>query len=114
MQENDAKRLAKDFRSHWRTATDDNELSLFSFRRYRTSHLINLRFLENEVERVTHEIYQAGLQVEIKEECKKKLGLQYATRNPNTQPIEEVITRPKILELRALMKEYGERFKLQL
>jgi hypothetical protein len=57
---------------------------------------------------VDHEIYQAGLQIEIDPESKDKIGLRTATRDVNVPPIEEVITRSKLLELRALLKEYGK------
>ncbi|TVY42081.1 hypothetical protein LOCC1_G004289 [Lachnellula occidentalis] len=100
--------LGREFRSHWRTATDDSELSLFCFRRFRTGHLLNLRFLENEITRVDHEIYQAGLQIEIDPGSKDKVGLRNATRDANVLPIEEIITRTRLQELRALLKEYDD------
>lgn len=100
--------LARDFRTHWSSSTDDNELSLFSYRRFRSSHLINLRFLEAEISKIDREIYQAGLQLGIDAERKDILGLRSATRDANVPSIEETITQEKILELRRLLKEYGE------
>ena len=101
-------KLARDFRTHWSSSTDDNELSLFSYRRFRSSHLINLRFLEAEISKIDREIYQAGLQLGIDAERKDILGLRSATRDANVPSIEETITQEKILELRRLLKEYGE------
>lgn len=102
-------KLAREFRTHWSSCTDDNDLSLFSFRRFRSSHLINLRFLEEEISKVDREIYQAGLQLGIDPERKDILGLRSATRDPNVPPIEETITQENILKLRRLLKEYGKR-----
>lgn len=100
--------LARDFRTHWSSSTDDNELSLFSYRRFRSSHLINLRFLEAEISKIDREIYQAGLQLGIDAERRDILGLRSATRDANVPSIEETITQEKILELRRLLKEYDE------
>lgn len=109
LQDNENRLLGREFRSHWRTATNDSELSLFCFRRFRTAHLLNLRFLENEITRVDHEIYQAGLQVEIDPESEDKLWLRNATKDANVLPIEDIITRTRLQELRALLKEYGKK-----
>ena len=48
---------AKIFRNTWHTVTDDNYFTLFGFRRFRTSHLLNLRLLENEIDGLGHQIY---------------------------------------------------------
>lgn len=99
--------LAFEFPIHWSSCTDDNNLSLFSFRRFRSTHLINLRFLEEEISKVDREIYQAGLQLEIDPEKIDKLGLRSATRDHDAPSIEETITPDNILKLRHLLKDYG-------
>ncbi|KAF7876956.1 uncharacterized protein EAF02_008176 [Botrytis sinoallii] len=101
-------KLVREFRTHWSTSTDDNELSLFSFRRFRTSHLINLRFLEDEIAKVDREIYQAGLQMGIDTQRKDLLGLRSARRDANVAPIEETITQENVRKLRRLLREYDE------
>ncbi|TGO57574.1 hypothetical protein BCON_0064g00440 [Botryotinia convoluta] len=100
--------LAREFRTHWSTSTDDNELSLFSFRRFRSSHLINLRFLEEEIAKLDREIFQAGLQIGIDAERKDLLGLRLARKDSNVPPIEETITQEKVWKLRRLLREYDE------
>ncbi|KAF7924404.1 uncharacterized protein EAE98_007455 [Botrytis deweyae] len=101
-------KLVREFRTHWSTSTDDNELSLFSFRRFRTSHLINLRFLEDEIAKVDREIYQAGLQMGIDAQRKDLLGLRSARRDADVAPIEETITQENVRKLRRLLREYDE------
>jgi len=100
--------IAQNFRAHWRSATNSNNLSLFCFRRYRSSHLLNLRFLEDEIAKLDHHLYQAGLQVEIDPDSQDRMGLRTATRDKDVRPIEEAINRNLILDLRKLINEYGK------
>ncbi|KAL8978565.1 MAG: hypothetical protein Q9205_005878 [Flavoplaca limonia] len=44
------------FRKAWYDATDDNYLTLFGFRRFRTAHLLNLRFLEQDIDKIDHQL----------------------------------------------------------
>ncbi|TVY18333.1 hypothetical protein LARI1_G004143 [Lachnellula arida] len=53
-------------------------------------------------------MYQAGLQVEIDPESEDKLWLRNATKDANVLPIEDIITRTRLQELRALLKEYDD------
>jgi hypothetical protein len=42
--------LLREFAKYWRTATDDHNETLHGFRRFKTTQLLNLRFLEDEIE----------------------------------------------------------------
>jgi hypothetical protein len=95
------------FRKHWRTCTDDNNLTLHGFRRYKTAHLLNLRFLEDEISELDHQVYQAGLSLEIDPSPGNRLGLKHCKRDSAIPCVDETITRNFILELRDLIKQYG-------
>jgi hypothetical protein len=99
--------LTEQFRKHWRSSTDDNNLTLHGFRRFKTSHLLNLRFLEDEVAKLDHIIYQAGLQLDIDPTSTDRLGLKQSRRDSNPPNISETVTQELILQLRDLLKQYG-------
>jgi hypothetical protein len=46
-------------------STADNNLTLHGFRRSKTTHLLNLRYLEDEVAQIDHTLYQAGLSLNL-------------------------------------------------
>jgi hypothetical protein len=95
------------FRKLWPNVTVDNYLTLFGFRRFRTAHLLNLRFLEDEISRIDRKIYQAGLQLDLPPANKDKLGLRHGKRDTNALEVEEVINQELVLKLRELIKQYG-------
>lgn len=95
------------FRKLWPRATDDNRLTLFGFQRFRTSHLLNLRFLEDEIHKLDHQIYQAGLNLELPLTKDDRLGLRHGKRDANAQGMEKSISQGLILRLRELIKQYG-------
>ena len=104
-------RYSELFRKVWRETTSDNHLTLFGFRRYRTTHLINLRFLEAEIDKIDHDLYQAGLQLNQpfgREHTIDRLGLKQAKKDGKRVKVEEVVNETLILRLRSLIKEYGE------
>ena len=45
------------FNKIWREVTSDHHLTLYGFRRYRTTHLLNLRFSEADIDRIDHDLY---------------------------------------------------------
>ena len=90
----------------WRQATDDNRLTLFGLRRFRTAHLLNLRFSEAEIAQVDRQIYQAGLSLGITPGEIDRLGLKHARRNPDFTA-ESGIPDSLILKLRELLKQYS-------
>ena len=96
------------FRTLWPKITDDNYLSLFGFRRFRTTHLLNLRFLEKEIDDVDHQIFQAGLKLGHTPTSVDKLGLRHGKKDAHAAGNEEVVTRGLVLRIRDLIKQYGE------
>lgn len=96
------------FRKCWIASTDDNNLTLHGFRRFKTTHLLNLRFLEHEISTMDHTIYQAGLSLEVSPSSCDRLGLKHSKRDANTPSINDTITREFVLKLRGLVREYDE------
>jgi hypothetical protein len=90
----------------WRSAVDDNHQTLFGFQRYRTSHLLNLRFLEAEIHSVDRAIYQAGLNLEYEPPTLDRLGLNDAQKDAT--PASDHVDRSLVLHLRELLKQYGK------
>ena len=95
------------FRKLWLKVTDDNGLTLHGFRRFKTTHLLNLRFMEEEIDRLDHQIYQAGLKLGFKPTSIDKLGLRHVKRDASALGAEQVITEDLVLRLRELLKQYG-------
>ena len=99
--------MANLFRKLWPCVTDDNHLTLFGFRRFRTTHLMNLRFLEEEINKIDRQIYQAGLKLGIPPTKDDRLGSRYSKRDASAQGLEESINQDLLLRLRDLVKLYG-------
>ena len=97
------------FKKAWINASDDNYLTLFGFRRFRTAHLVNLRFLEEEIDKIDHQIFQAGIKLGYSPPAVDRLGLKHAKIDTNAQTADEIMTRKLVLDLRALLKQYGTR-----
>ena len=94
------------FRRAWYHATDDNRLTLFGFRRFRTAHLNNRRFLEAEIDELDHQIFQAGLNLGIKPGEADRLGLRQARKDQNLKPGSNLSVY-LASQLRKLLREYG-------
>jgi len=109
-----ADNVAQEFTKHWQNATADSNLTLHGFRRFKTSHLINLRYLEEEMAVLDNVIYEAGLSLDLSPSSEDRLALRYRKRDKNAPLIEETITRETILKLRSLIKEYGLYLSLSL
>ena len=97
----------ENFAGLWQASTADSNITLYSFRRFKTTHLLNLRFLESEIAELDHKIYQAGLSLNIEPSSIDRLGLKHCKRDKVVPPHEDIITRDLILQLRKLVKEYG-------
>jgi hypothetical protein len=104
------------FRKRWAASTADSNLTLHGFRRFKTTHLLNLRFLENEIASMDHTLYQAGLSLGLTPSSADRLGLSHSKRDMHVPDIEDTITPKFILKLRNLIKEYGmfQHFQLAL
>ncbi|CZR51491.1 uncharacterized protein PAC_01367 [Phialocephala subalpina] len=92
----------------WQRSTMDNNISLHSFRRFKTTHLINLRFLEEEIADVDRRIYQAGLSLGLEPTSADRIGLKACRRDTNVPKVKETINPSLILHLRSMIKEYDE------
>lgn len=100
------------FRKIWSEITSDNYLTLFGFRRFRTTHLLNLRFLEAEIDIIDHDLYQAGLQLDQqlgRGYTIDRLGLKQAKKDSEGVIVEGAVNKALIMRLRRLIKEYGKR-----
>lgn len=98
---------AKLFCKLWPRVTDDNNLVLHGFRRFKTTHLLNLRFLEQEIAELDHTIYHAGLSLGYTPSPCDRLGLKHCTIDPNVPALNDTITREQVLRLRTLLQQYG-------
>jgi hypothetical protein len=97
--------IADHFDKLWRNAVDDNYLTLYGFRRYRTIHLLNLRFLEAEIDKIDHAIFQIGLSLDHFPVL-NRLGLKGAKKD--AIPAKETVNKTLVLRLRELLKQYGK------
>jgi hypothetical protein len=97
-----------DFPTLWRTSTADDNVALYSFRRFKTTHLLNLRFLESEVAKLDHKIFQAGLSLGAPPSPADRLGLGHSKRDSIVPPNKDGITEDLVLQLRDLLREYGK------
>lgn len=98
----------REFAKHWQVCTADSNITLYSFRRFKTAHLVNLRFLEAEIAQLDHKIYQSGLSLNNPPSPTDRLGLKHAKRDSVVPPVEDVITGELIQQLRVLMRDYGK------
>ncbi|KAI1742065.1 hypothetical protein F4680DRAFT_464316 [Xylaria scruposa] len=103
-----SKTVVQQFQEHWEVATDDNNLTLHGFRRFKTTHLLNLRYLEDEIAELDHTMYQAGLSLGLDHTPTDRLGLAWSKKDHNVPSIETSITRELVLKLRDLLKQYDE------
>lgn len=98
---------ARLFHNLWSNVTDDNPLTLYGFRRFRTTHLLNLRLLEAEIDKIDHMIYQAGLGLRLPATSADKLGFKHNKRDEHAPSAEEVLKPELVSKLRQLLKNYG-------
>ncbi len=101
-------KISRLFRKLWSSVTDDNPLTLFGFRRFRTTHLLNLRLLEEEIDQLDHKIFQAGLNLGIEPTSTDKLGLKDSKRDKYAPSPEEALDPTLVSKLRQLLKDYGK------
>lgn len=97
--------IIEQFDKLWRNTVDDNYLTLYGFRRYRTIHLLNLRFLEAEIDKIDHAIFKAGLSLDYLPVL-DRLGLRNAKKDAT--PMTEIVDKTLVLRLRELLKQYGK------
>ena len=99
--------LVDAFRRCLVASTAGNNLTLHGFRRFKTTQLLNLRFLENKIADIDHIVYQASLSLGLSPSPGDRLGLQHSRRDADVLKVNDVITREFITKLRDLIKEYS-------
>lgn len=96
------------FQKAWQAASAHSDVALYGFRRFKTSHLINLRFLEDEIAELDHVIYQTGLALGLNNCPANRLGLKYCRRDaPVPGKVRDTIPTEAISRLRHLLRDYG-------
>lgn len=108
MEPQQSKSLREQFASHWEVGTADSNLTLHGFRRFKTTHLINLRYLEAEIAEMDHLFYQLGLSLNLETSSTDRLGINHCQKDETAPSIDEVLTSELIQKLRRLIKEYGK------
>ncbi|KAJ6437570.1 hypothetical protein O9K51_09776 [Purpureocillium lavendulum] len=108
MQSRPNQSLSKQFPSHWLASTADSNLTLHGFRRFKTTHLLNLRYLETEIAQIDRLLYQLGLSLDLGISEADRLGLKHCERDEGIPPVDEAVSRELITTLRGLVKEYDE------
>jgi hypothetical protein len=88
-------------------STADNNLTLHGFRRFKTTQLLNLRFLEDEIANMDRAIYQAGLNLGLSISSTDRLGLKQGMRDAQSPGLNNIITQEFILKLRELVRQYS-------
>ncbi|KAI9700483.1 MAG: hypothetical protein M1820_006782 [Bogoriella megaspora] len=100
--------LGGKFAKNWQASTDDNNLTLHGFRRFKVAHLLNLRFLEDEIDELNDTIYQMGLNLGIDPSPSDRLGLRHAKKDSDAPSPNEAIIRQFVVKLRDLIKQYDD------
>lgn len=95
------------FRKIWPITTDDNNVTLYGFRRFKVSHLLNLRFLEQEIAELDHTIYQAGLSIGLEPTARDRAGLKHSKLDTYIPALESSIYPELVSKLRSLIQQYG-------
>jgi hypothetical protein len=96
------------FEKVWASSTEDNNLTLYGFRRFKTTHLLNLRLLEEEIDRIDHQVYQAGLKLGMDPTPADRLGLKHCKKDEHALHPVDVMDEQLILKLRDLLRQYGK------
>lgn len=99
--------LSDQFPSHWQASSADSNLTLHGFRRFKTTHLLNLRYLEAEIAEIDHLLYQLGLSLNVEPSSTDRLGLKHCIKDETLPSTKQAVTQKLIQKLRRLVKEYG-------
>ncbi|KAL8890773.1 MAG: hypothetical protein Q9192_005827 [Flavoplaca navasiana] len=80
-----------------------------TFRKAWTAHLLNLRFLEQDIDKVDHQLYQAGLELDNSHNVIDRLALKQAKRDGSLKGNMDGITNERLIKrLRCLLKQYDD------
>lgn len=97
------------FARNWQLSTADHNLTLYGFRRFKTSHLLNLRLLEDEIGKLDRMVFQAGLGLGLEISPEDRLGLNYCRLDKESVDFEKLLQDGSMEKLRQLLKDYGEK-----
>ena len=95
------------FSKLWRHVTDDSSLIIYGFRRFKTTHSINLRFLEAEIDKKDHTIFHVGLSLGYSPTKIDRLRLRYAKTYASLHHSQGTVDQALLSRLRKLIKQYG-------
>lgn len=73
--------LSEQFSSHWQASTADSNLTLHGFRRFKTTHLLDLRYLRAEVAEIDLLSYQLSLNLNVEPSSTDRLGLKHCKKD---------------------------------
>ncbi|KAH8744388.1 hypothetical protein F5883DRAFT_364631, partial [Diaporthe sp. PMI_573] len=91
---------------NWQLASADSNLTLYGFRCFKTTYLLNLCFLKNKIAELDYIIYQASLTLRLDYVPANKLGLKYYKKDLNISSISTIITEDLVLKLYNLFRQY--------
>ncbi|CAN8099915.1 unnamed protein product [Discula destructiva] len=93
------------FNRIWSIATEDENLTMYAFKRFKTSHLVNLRYLEHELDKLDRDVYQAGLSLGHDVSKTGRLLLGHAQKDKVIKTVQDVAQKENIIRLRKLISE---------
>lgn len=99
--------LREQFRLHWQSSTADENVTLYGFSRFRTIHLLNLRFLEGEISELNRLVYQAGQSLCEVPPSRKRRGIDSRWSGVSPEP-SKIINQELVTKLRDLLRQYGK------
>ncbi|KAK2049425.1 hypothetical protein LZ31DRAFT_514319 [Colletotrichum somersetense] len=99
--------LQEQFHAHWQSSTADEDVTLYGFSRFRTIHLLNLRFLEDEISELNRLVYQAGLSLSENPPSRKRLDMEFRWDGMSSEP-SKTINHKLVTKLRDLLRQYDE------
>ncbi|KAF5511282.1 hypothetical protein CGCS363_v002158 [Colletotrichum siamense] len=109
MEELDTDALQEQFRAHWESSTTDEDVTLYGFSRFRTIHLLNLRFLEGEISELNRLVYQAGKSLAEVRPSRARLGIDSRWSGMSSAPEPtKIINQEVVTKLRDLLRQYDE------
>lgn len=103
----ESQRLIEQFPNLWQASTADSNLTLHGFRRFKTTHLLNLRYIEAEIAEIDHTIYQLGLSSNVAPSSTDRLGLKHCKRDEIPPSADQTLSKELLQRLRQLLKDYG-------
>lgn len=95
-----------DFEESWGKVTNSGVLN--QFHRYNTLHLLNLRFLEEELATVESQVLRAGLKFSGREKGPDQIIFEEAIISPDVCDSNGKVSQAYVEKLRNLIQKYGK------